>query len=91
MTLSGLYRHMAEEELDLFEFATGNVTQPSAGTSVMPHAALSSLCRMPDYAEAISKISSFARSLGVCGPERFGMIGEGYRLFRKASSSSSGR
>src|ERR1022692_983351 len=32
-----------------------------------------------------------ARSLGDCGPTRFGMIGEGYRPFRKASSSSSGR
>jgi integrase len=27
-----------------------------------------------------------ARSLGGCGPTRFGMIGEGYRPFRKASS-----
>ena len=43
------------------------------------------LCRID------SRISRLARSWGVCGPERFGMIGEGYRLFRNARSSSSGR
>jgi hypothetical protein len=42
---------MAEQKLDLFEFATAEMTQSSAGSPPMPHSALSPLCRIPDYAE----------------------------------------
>jgi hypothetical protein len=30
VALCGLYRYMAEEELDLFEFAASNMAEPSA-------------------------------------------------------------
>jgi hypothetical protein len=43
---------MAEKELDLFQFPAVDMAEFCAGATLMPHAALSSLCRMPDYAES---------------------------------------
>jgi hypothetical protein len=62
-----LYGSMAEQELDLFQFASGGMAQAGARPAIMPHAALSPLCRIPDYAESISRppmwrvVSEFAR------------------------------
>ena len=39
VTLRGLDRYMAEQKLDLLEFATAEMTQSSAGSPAMPHAA----------------------------------------------------
>jgi hypothetical protein len=44
---------MTEEHLDLLKLATGSPAQLRAGPAIMPHAALSTLCRMPDYAESV--------------------------------------
>jgi hypothetical protein len=49
--LSCLDAHVPQKELDLFEFATGHMTQPRARAAQMPHAAFPALCRVPDYAE----------------------------------------
>ena len=62
-----LYGSMAEHELDLFKLPASRPAQLRAGAPLMPHAALSSLCRIPDYAESISRppmwrvVSEFAR------------------------------
>ena len=57
IALGGLHRYVPEKELDLFEFATRGVTQTRTGPPLMPHAAFASLCRMPDYAEWLSRSS----------------------------------
>jgi hypothetical protein len=51
----GLDGAVTEQELDLLEVAAALAAELGAGTTVMPHAALSSLCRMPDNAESKSK------------------------------------
>ena len=40
VTFRGLDRHVPEQELNLVQFAAGEVAESSAGASIMPHAAL---------------------------------------------------
>jgi hypothetical protein len=44
---------VAKKELNLLQFAAGGTAEASATSTVMPHAALPPLCRMPDYAEPL--------------------------------------
>ena len=57
VALRRLDRCVAEQELYLLQFSTRQMAQPGACTALMPHAALSSLCRMPDHAESIDRSS----------------------------------
>ena len=68
---------MAKKELNLLQFAAGGTAEASATSAIMPHAALSPLCRMLDHAESMVKIFNLARSLGDCAPRRLGIIREG--------------
>ena len=62
-----LHRCVAQQQLDLLQFAAGCPAHFRARATIMPHAALSSLCRIPDYAESMSRppiwraVSEFAR------------------------------
>jgi hypothetical protein len=47
---------VAEQELDLVKFATGQMTEPSACSSEMPHAAFEKLYRIQNYAESKLKM-----------------------------------
>ena len=42
---------MPQQQLDLLQFPACGAAHFRATASIMPHAALSSLCRIPDYAE----------------------------------------
>jgi len=39
ITFCRLHRHVAQEELDLFQFASGGAAQSGTGPATMPHAA----------------------------------------------------
>lgn len=60
VALGGLDRDVPEQELDLIQFAAGQVAEPRASAADMPHSACSALCRMPDYAES-GQMSSESR------------------------------
>jgi hypothetical protein len=55
--LGRLHGDVPKQKLDLVQFTSGIAAQSGASSSVMPHAALSSLCRMPDHAESIDRSS----------------------------------
>lgn len=44
-----------EQSLNLLKLAAGLAAEFGARTPIMPHAALASLCRMPDYAEPFDR------------------------------------
>jgi hypothetical protein len=46
---------VSQQELNLLQFTAGLMTKTGASPAIMPHAALPSLCRMPDNAESKSK------------------------------------
>ena len=50
ITFGGLNRYMPEEELNLIQFATGEVAQARAGAALMPAPALAPSCRLAFYA-----------------------------------------
>jgi len=52
VALGSLDRQMPKEQLNLLELPAGALAQTGARATRMPHAAFSSLCRMPDYAES---------------------------------------
>src|ERR1035437_4915373 len=54
VTLGRLHRSVPEEQLNLLQFTARRATQLRAGATVMPHAASSSLCRIPDYAACVN-------------------------------------
>ena len=45
--------NMPQKELDLFQLSSCRVAEAGAGASLMPHAALAALCRIPDHAESL--------------------------------------
>jgi len=51
VSLRRLNTDMPEQKLNLLQLSAGFVTQPRTRPPIMPHAALSALCRMPDHAE----------------------------------------
>jgi hypothetical protein len=57
VSLRRLNTDMPEQKLNLLQLSAGFVTQPGTRPSLMPHAALSALCRMPDHAESMSRSS----------------------------------
>jgi hypothetical protein len=42
-----------EKELDLFQLSSRSMAQARATTTLMPNAALTPLCRIPDHAESL--------------------------------------
>jgi hypothetical protein len=48
-----LDRHVADKELDLVEFAAGQVTETRTCAAQIPHAAFTQLYRIQNYAESI--------------------------------------
>jgi hypothetical protein len=45
-----LYRNVSQQKLNLFQFPASLMAQTGACPTLMPHAALPELCRMPDHA-----------------------------------------
>jgi hypothetical protein len=50
-----LDRNMTQKELDLFQLSSRGVAEAGAGAALTPHAALPTLCRIPDNAELKSQ------------------------------------
>jgi hypothetical protein len=57
VAFGSLHRNVAQQKLDLLQFPTSGVAETRTGTTLMPHAALAALCRMPDHAESMSRSS----------------------------------
>lgn len=55
VSFCGLHRSVATQKLNLFALASGSMAELGATAPLMPHAALSSPCRMPDNAESKSQ------------------------------------
>jgi hypothetical protein len=61
-----VYNH--NEKFTLLKFAASLMAQAGASSRVMPHAALSSLCRIPNYAESlVSELRGQAFDRSPCG------------------------
>src|ERR1019366_7308060 len=54
IAFGGLHRDMTEKKLDLLKLAPRIMAESRPRSSIMPHAALAPLCRMPDHAESKS-------------------------------------
>jgi hypothetical protein len=63
-----LDRNVSKRKLNLLQFAARLVAESSTCSAIMPHAALTSLCRIPDYAESlVSELRGQAFDRSPCG------------------------
>jgi len=69
VSFGGLDGSVPKKHLDLLQFAAGRPAQFRASATIMPHAALQALCRVPDYAECLLMLSVWRRVRELTSPD----------------------